>query len=75
MGLSTTGKIEVAAAMTSVGATVAGAVLLQPLILAGAFVAAVVATILQFSEARLHRREALKRNAKRALRDGQTSPV
>ncbi len=75
MGLSTTGKVEAVAAMTSVGATIAGAVLLQPLILAGALVAAVVATTLQFREASLHRREALERKANLAMRDGQASAV
>lgn len=75
MGLSTTGKVEVAAALTGVGATITGAVLLQPLILAGALVAAVVAMVLQFREASLHRREALQRNANLAVQDRQISPV
>lgn len=75
MGLSTTGKVEVIAAMVSVGATLAGAVLLQPLLLAGAFAAAVVATTLQFGEARRHRRESLRQNAKIAIQEGQATPI
>jgi len=57
MRISSAGKIEAAVALASVGVGIAGAVLMEPVILAGAAVGAVVATSLQFRESRLHKEE------------------
>jgi hypothetical protein len=60
MRISSKGKIEAAAAVASVGAGIAGAIMMEPIILAGAAVAAAVATGLQFQESRKRYEEALR---------------
>jgi hypothetical protein len=55
MNISTNGKIEVVAAIGGVGAGIAGAVLLEPVLLVAGVAAAVVATGLQLREARMRR--------------------
>jgi hypothetical protein len=56
MNISTNSKIEVAAAIGGVGAGIAGAVLLEPVLMVAGAAAALVATGLQLHEARLRRR-------------------
>ena len=57
MNISATGKVEALAALGSVGAGLAGVLLLEPIILIGAAVAAVVATTLQLKSAKASRDE------------------
>jgi hypothetical protein len=57
MNISTVGKVEVATALGSVGAGIVGAVLLEPILLIGAAVGAVAATVLQVRESRIRKTE------------------
>lgn len=56
MRLSTSGKIEAAAAIGGVSAGIVGAVLLEPVWMVAGVGAAIVATGLQLHESRLRRR-------------------
>jgi len=62
MNISSNGKIEAAAAIGSVGAGIAGAILFEPILLVAGALAAIVATTLQLRDARQRREIDLKLN-------------